>query len=51
MFSVDYPFEDMSEGAAWFDRLDLPADQWRRIARDNALRLLGLRNLSGLDAV
>jgi 2,3-dihydroxybenzoate decarboxylase len=51
MFSVDYPFEDMSEGATWFDGLDLPADQWRRIARDNAVRLLGLRNLTGVDAV
>lgn len=45
MFSVDYPFEDISEAAAWFDGLDLPAEQRRRIARDNAVALLGLRDL------
>ncbi|WP_162468672.1 amidohydrolase family protein [Streptomyces adustus] len=45
MFSVDYPFEDMAQAAIWFDGLDLPDGQWRSIAHDNAVVLLGLRDL------
>jgi gamma-resorcylate decarboxylase len=42
LFAADYPFEDMADGARWFDSLDLdPADQ-EKIARANAKRLLGL---------
>lgn len=46
LFSVDYPFEEMKHGAEWFDGLGLPGDQWRRIARDNAVALLGLGDLT-----
>jgi gamma-resorcylate decarboxylase len=42
LFSVDYPYDEMPQGAAWFDGLDLPAELHRRIGRDNAARLLSL---------
>ncbi len=43
MFSVDYPFEHMSEAAAWFDGLDvLSPDDKAKIARGNAEKLLKL---------
>jgi len=43
LFSVDYPFEDMSQAAEWFDGLDVltPADKLK-IARGNAQKLLKL---------
>src|SRR3954471_19966902 len=40
MFAVDHPFEDVADGAEWFDALDLGDDDRRKIARLNAERLL-----------
>lgn len=42
MFSTDYPFEVVEDGAAWFDALTISADDRRKIGRENARRLLGL---------
>ncbi|MBV9260648.1 MAG: amidohydrolase [Pseudolabrys sp.] len=42
MFSVDWPFESIAEGCAWMDALDLPADQKKKIAGDNARDLFRL---------
>jgi 2,3-dihydroxybenzoate decarboxylase len=43
MFSVDYPFEDMCDAAAWFDNAPLDEADRLRIGRTNALRLFRLR--------
>src|SRR3954447_8596630 len=40
MFAVDHPFEDVADGAEWFDALDLGDDDRRKIGRLNAERLL-----------
>jgi 2,3-dihydroxybenzoate decarboxylase len=42
MFAVDHPFEDVADGADWFDTLDLDPDVRDRIAWRNAQRLLQL---------
>ena len=43
LFSVDYPFEKMSEAAEWFDRVDtISVTDWVKIARSNAEGLLNL---------
>ena len=42
LFSVDYPYDEMPQGATWFDGLELPEELHRRIGRDNAVRLLSL---------
>lgn len=42
LFSVDYPFEDMHEAAAWFDGLELNDHDHAKIARLNAQALLRL---------
>jgi gamma-resorcylate decarboxylase len=42
MFSVDYPFEDISDAASWFDQAPLSDVDRRKIGRTNALRLFGL---------
>jgi len=42
LFSVDYPFEDISDAAAWFDHAPLNEADRRKIGRTNALRLFGL---------
>lgn len=39
MFSVDYPFEDDTEQAGWFDGLELPQDLKEQIAYGNAMEL------------
>jgi len=48
MFSVDYPFEKMSEAADWFDNLKatnaISDVDWVKIARGNAEKLLKLGN-------
>lgn len=51
MFSVVYPYDDMEQGAAWFESLDLPLDVLRRVGRSNAaalLRLSGKVDTNGL---
>ncbi|WP_326837248.1 amidohydrolase family protein [Amycolatopsis rhabdoformis] len=42
LFSADYPFESMTEAAAWFDALDLDREVHEKIAEGNARKLLGL---------
>jgi predicted TIM-barrel fold metal-dependent hydrolase len=42
MFSVDYPFEDMGEAAAWFDKAEIGETDRRRIGRTNAIKLFKL---------
>jgi 2,3-dihydroxybenzoate decarboxylase len=43
MFSVDYPFEDCSQAAEWFDKAEIPEADRRKIGRTNALKLFKLR--------
>jgi gamma-resorcylate decarboxylase len=40
MFSVDYPYESMSEGADWFDNCPLDGEARLKVGRTNAQRLL-----------
>jgi predicted TIM-barrel fold metal-dependent hydrolase len=42
MFATDYPFEDMSDGATWFDMLPISESDRLKIGRRNAERLLRL---------
>jgi predicted TIM-barrel fold metal-dependent hydrolase len=42
MFSADYPFERMSDGAAWFDALAISEADRLKIGRSNAEMLLQL---------
>jgi gamma-resorcylate decarboxylase len=42
LFSVDYPYESMSEGASWFDGCPLADEVKLKVGRSNALRLLKL---------
>jgi 2,3-dihydroxybenzoate decarboxylase len=42
MFSVDYPYESMAEGATWFDNCPLEGEPRDKVARLNAQRLLKL---------
>jgi predicted TIM-barrel fold metal-dependent hydrolase len=42
MFAADHPFEDIADGADWFDALELDPDVRSKIAHGNAQRLLGL---------
>jgi len=43
MFSVDYPFEDISDAADWFDAAPLAESDRSKIGRDNAIRLFKLK--------
>ena len=42
MFSTDWPFEDIGEGAVWFDASAISEPDRLKIARTNALRLFKL---------
>jgi predicted TIM-barrel fold metal-dependent hydrolase len=42
MFSVDYPFEDFSDAADWFDHAAINEADRRAIGRTNAMRLFKL---------
>lgn len=42
LFAADYPFEDMAHASTWFDALAISAADRDKIARTNAVRLLGL---------
>lgn len=44
MFSVDYPFEDDTEIASWFDRLEMNTHTKKKLAYENAKKLLRLSN-------
>jgi 2,3-dihydroxybenzoate decarboxylase len=42
MFSVDWPFEDVGEGAEWFDKAEISEPDRARVGRDNAIKLFKL---------
>jgi gamma-resorcylate decarboxylase len=42
MFSVDYPFEDFSDAAEWFDNAQISEADRLAIGRTNALKLFKL---------
>ncbi len=42
MFSIDYPFEEMEDGAVWFDNTELSDADRLKIGRQNAIDLFGL---------
>ncbi len=42
MFATDYPLESAEVAAAWFDKLDLPGEDFARIAAGNAKKLFKL---------
>ena len=42
LFAVDWPFEDISVGAAWFDNASISETDRIKIGRTNAARLFGL---------
>ena len=42
MYSVDYPFEDFSDAADWFDHAEISEEDRRAIGRTNAMRLFKL---------
>jgi gamma-resorcylate decarboxylase len=44
LFSTDYPFEEATEAAAWFDSCSISEADRRKIGRGNALRLFNLGN-------
>ena len=43
MFSVDWPFEDVGEGARWFDTAAISEADRRKVGRENAIKLFGLK--------
>jgi gamma-resorcylate decarboxylase len=43
LFSVDYPFENTSDAAEWFDAAEIPEDHRRMIGRENAAALFRLK--------
>jgi 2,3-dihydroxybenzoate decarboxylase len=42
MFSVDYPFEDISDAVDWFNAVPVSAADRERISRSNAIKLFKL---------
>jgi 2,3-dihydroxybenzoate decarboxylase len=42
MFSVDWPFEDVGEGAQWFDQAEINEADRVKVGRDNAIKLFRL---------
>jgi 2,3-dihydroxybenzoate decarboxylase len=42
MFSVDWPFEDVGEGAEWFDKADISEAERVKVGRSNAIDLFKL---------
>ena len=43
MFSVDWPFEDVAEGAQWFDKAAISDADRAKIGRENAIKLFKLK--------
>jgi 2,3-dihydroxybenzoate decarboxylase len=43
MFSVDWPFEAVDEGAKWFDTAEIGESDRTKIGRDNAIKLFKLK--------
>jgi 2,3-dihydroxybenzoate decarboxylase len=42
LFAADYPFEEMADGATWFDSVPISESDRLKIGRTNAQRLFGL---------
>lgn len=42
LFSIDYPYESMEQGSAWFDQAELSDAERLAIGRTNAVSLFGL---------
>jgi predicted TIM-barrel fold metal-dependent hydrolase len=42
LFAADYPFEELDDGARWLDAVPISEPDRRKIASENARRLLGL---------
>ena len=42
LFAADHPFEDMADASTWFDALPIAGADREKIARTNAIALLGL---------
>jgi gamma-resorcylate decarboxylase len=42
LFSIDWPFEDIADGAVWFDHASISESDRMKIGRTNAARLFGL---------
>jgi 2,3-dihydroxybenzoate decarboxylase len=42
LYATDYPYESMTESAAWFDNLPISSRDLRKIGRGNAEKLLRL---------
>ncbi|SPQ23493.1 f67a29e2-61a3-4e90-bba2-4369fda99824 [Thermothielavioides terrestris] len=42
LYSIDYPYDSIAEGQAWWQTVDLPEDQKRLVGRENAIRLFKL---------
>lgn len=40
--AIDYPYDTVEEGQAWWQTVDLPEPQKQLVARDNAIRLFKL---------
>ncbi len=43
MFRADWPFEDVGEGCAWFDKAQIGEADRQKIGRDNAVKLFKLK--------
>jgi len=43
LFSVDYPFEECADAAAWFDACDIGDSARQKIGRTNAAQLFSLK--------
>ncbi|MBI1203670.1 MAG: amidohydrolase family protein [Rhodopseudomonas sp.] len=43
MFSVDWPFEDVGQGCAWFDSAEISEADRAKIGRENAVKLFKLK--------
>ena len=43
MFSVDWPFEDVGEGARWFDNAEISEAERQKVGRGNAIKLFKLK--------
>jgi 2,3-dihydroxybenzoate decarboxylase len=43
LWSADYPFEDISDAADWFDAAPMSEEDRRKIGRDNAMKLFKLK--------
>jgi gamma-resorcylate decarboxylase len=44
LFSTDYPFEEVSKAAGWFDGAAISEADRQKIGRENAMKLFGLKS-------